>query len=64
MIWGEGLPKKDMGIFDGWITSFDGVPIDSVGHHVIEVVAGHEPIVIEVGLREHDSELFLGHVFS
>ena len=33
-----------------------------MGHDIVEIIRGDESIVIEIGLREHFLQLFIGHV--
>ena len=40
------------------------LPVDLVGHDVVEVVASHETIVIEVSAGEHVVELLVSQVFT
>ena len=49
--------------FIGYIAS-DSIPINFVGHDVIEVILGDESIVVKVSLNEDFFNFFVSHVFS
>lgn len=43
--------------------SFSIIPVDSVGHNVVEVISSHEAVVVQISLCKHLIELLIGHVF-
>ncbi len=35
-----------------------------MGHNIVEVVCRHEAVIVQIGLREHDINLLVGHVLA
>ena len=44
--------------------SLHWIPIDSMGHDIVEVVWCNKSIIIKIGLWEHHLDLFISHIFS
>lgn len=40
------------------------IPIDTMGHEVVEVFVGHKSVVVEVGLGEHVLDLVVGQILT
>ncbi len=44
--------------------SFSIIPINPMGHYVIEVIGSYEPIVVQISFGKHFVKLLVSHVFS
>ena len=40
------------------------LPVDSVGHNVVEIVSSNESIIVQISLGEVVLDFFVGEVFS
>lgn len=40
------------------------VPIDPMGHNIVEVICRNKAIVIQIGLGKHLLQLLLSHILS
>ena len=40
------------------------IPIDSMGHDIVEILGCHKTVIVQVRLHEHLIELLFGHILA